>query len=193
MSKKQDFEFGAGETFLVDFLWDTEEWESVPITAVSSEAPTVITAPGNSVIDGRDVAVVASQRIAGLTASSYPPRGDDLHRATVLTTSTIQLNAVSAVSATYAGGGFLVYSTPVDLLTITEATFTIYDAPDDGTVLLALTSSPAAGVTLNNTTKKITVLFQTEGLAWEVGYYTLNAENADGAIIQLASGMILIP
>jgi len=70
--------------------------------------------------------------------------------------------------------------------------FTIRDAPLTGTILATLTSTPAAGLTLNDTTKQILPVLATAALTWSTGYYDLELTDAGGKVTQLLTGTITI-
>jgi len=189
---RQDFTVGAGETFQPILRWGSEVFLSKPITAISQAAPVVVTAVGHGIPDGWRVAVVSAKGMTQINAQNFPPTGTDWHKATVLTADTIQLNKVnSADYAAYTSGGFLVYNTPVALAGMTGV-MTIRDAPLTGTVLATLTSSPAAGLTLNDTTKQILPVLATAALTWAVGYYDLELTDSGGKVVQLLTGTITI-
>jgi hypothetical protein len=189
---KQDFCVGAGETFQPILRWGSEVLISKPITAIGQAAPAVVTAVGHAVPDGWRVSVVSAKGMTQINAKEFPPRGTDWQKATVLTADTVQLNKVnSADYAAYSSGGFLVYNTPVTLAGMTGV-FTIRDAPLTGTVLATLTSSPAAGPTLNDTTKQILPVLATAALTWSTGYYDLELTDSGGTVTQLLTGVITI-
>lgn len=188
----QNFCVGAGETFQPILRWGSDVLLSKPITAITQAAPVVVTAVGHGVPDGWRVAVVSAKGMTQINSLSFPPIGTDWHKASVLTADTVQLNKVnSADYAAYLSGGFLVYNTPVTLAGMTGV-MTIRDAPLTGTVLVALTSTPAAGLTLNDTTKQILPVLATAGLLWSVGYYDLELTDAGGKVTQLLTGTITI-
>lgn len=188
----QNFCVGAGETFQPIIRWGSEVLISKPITGISQAAPVVVTAVGHVVPDGWQVAVVSAKGMLQINAASFPPAGADWHKATVLTADTVQLNKVnSADYAAYLSAGFLVYNTPVTLAGMTGV-LTIRDAPVVGNILVSLTSSPAAGLTLNDTTKQILPVLATAGLLWSTGYYDLELTDAGGVVTQLLTGTITI-
>lgn len=189
---KQDFCVGAGETFQPILRWGSEVLISKPITAISQAAPAVVTAVGHAVPDGWRVSVVSAKGMTQINAKEFPPRGTDWQKATVLTADTVQLNRVNSADYTaYSSGGFLVYNTPVTLAGMTGV-FTIRDAPLTGTVLATLTSTPAAGLTLNDTTKQILPVLATAALTWNTGYYDLELTDSGGKVTQLLTGVITI-
>jgi hypothetical protein len=189
---KQDFCVGAGETFQPILRWGSEVLISKPITGISQAAPVVVTAVAHGIPDGWRAAVVSAKGMTQINAQNFPPQGNDWQKATVLTVDTIQLNKVnSADYAAYLSGGFLVYNTPVTLAGMTGV-MTIRDAPLTGNILATLTSSPAAGLTLNDTTKQILPVLATTGLLWSVGYYDLELTDSGGKVTQLLTGTITI-
>jgi hypothetical protein len=189
---KQDFCVGAGETFQPVIRWSTDVLGSKAITAISQAAPAVVTATAHGIPDGWQVAVVSAKGMTQINAREFPPRGADWQKGTVLTVDTIQLNKVnSADFAAYTSGGFIVFNTPVSLAGATGI-FTIRDAPLAGTVLATLTSSPAAGLTLNDTAKTITPVLATAALTWTVGYYDLEITDSTGRVWQVLDGTITI-
>jgi hypothetical protein len=186
-----NFEARSGETFQPVLRWGTDTLISKTITGISQAAPVVVTAAGHAIPDGWSVAVVSSKGCTGLNAVNFQPRGRDWHAATVLSSSTVQLNEVnSADLPAYTSGGFLVYSTPVDLSAITAAVMTIRDVPGTGTVLKTL--AIGTGITLDNTLKTITPSFATAALTWTLGYYDLELTDSAGKITQLLDGTISI-
>ena len=188
----QDFCVGAGETFQPTIRWSTDVLGSKAITAISQAAPAVVTAPAHGIPDGWQVSVVSAKGMTQINAKEFPPRGVDWQKGTVLTVDTVQLNKVnSADFAAYTSGGFLVFQTPVSLAGA-SGIFTIRDAPVSGAVLATLTSSPAAGLTLNDTTKTITPVLATAALTWTVGYYDLEITDSTGRVWQVLSGTITI-
>jgi hypothetical protein len=189
---KQDFCVGAGETFQPVIRWSTDVLSSKAIVAISQAAPAVVTAVAHGIPDGWQVAVVSAKGMTQINAKEFPPRGADWQKGTVLTVDTVQLNKVnSADFAAYTSGGFIVFNTPVSLAGATGV-FTIRDAPSGGMVLATLASSPAAGLTLNDTTKTITPVLATAALTWTVGYYDLEITDSTGRVWQVLDGTITI-
>lgn len=189
-ANNQDFCVGAGETFQPVIRWGSGVLTSKPITGISQAAPVVVTAVGHAVPDGWQVAVVSAKGMTQINAAKFPPTGKDLHKATVLTVDTVQLNAVNAADfSAYTSGGFLVYNTPV-ILTGMTARMIIRDAPNTGTILATLTE--IAGIVLNNTAKTITPTLATALLTWTTGYYDLELTDTSSKVTQLLTGTISI-
>lgn len=187
-----DFCVRAGVTFEAVFQCATDELTTVAITAITKAAPPVITAAAHGMPDAWEAAVASAGGMRQINAENYPPRGRDWRRARSASANTVELTECnSADYATYTSGGFLVYSTPKSLASAT-ARMVIRDAPIDGTVLATLTSSPAAGLTVNDSAKTITAVLATAALTWSTGYYDLEVTDSAGVITQPATGTITI-
>lgn len=186
-----NFALSPGDTFVQVFRWATGPYITKAITGISKAAPAIVTAVGHGVVAGWPVAVVSAQGMVGINATRYPPRGDDWHQASVPSSDTVELNDVdSSLFTAYTTGGFLVYPTPV-VLTGMTATFKVYDNPGHtGTPLVSLTD--VSGVTLNTTTKTITVTFPTAAATWGVGYYELVLTDSLGVVKEVAEGTITL-
>lgn len=187
-----DFCVRAGTTFAPVFQCGTDVLVTVPITAITKAAPPVITAAAHGMPDAWEAAVVSAGGMTRINANTYPPRGRDWKRARAASINTVEfIDCNSADYAAYTSGGFLVYSTPMVLTGVT-AVMTIRDEPLTGTVLATLTSSPAAGLTIDASAKTITASLATAALTWSVGYYDLELTDATGRITQPATGTITI-
>ncbi len=187
-----DFCVRTGVTFEAVFQCATDELTTVAITAITKAAPPVITAAAHGMPDAWEAAVVSAGGMTRINAENYPPRGRDWKRARAASINTVELSDCnSAGYSAYTSGGFLVYSTPKSLAGAT-ARMIIRDAPIDGTVLATLTSSPAAGLTVNDSAKTITAVLATTALTWITGYYDLEVTDSVGVITQPATGTITI-
>ena len=187
-----DFSVRTGATFNVVFQCGTGELTTVPITAITKAAPAVVTAAAHGMPDLWEASVVSAGGMTRISAENYPPRGQDWRRAKATSSSLITLlDCNSADFAAYTSGGFLVYSTPMVLTSVT-AVLTIRDAPLTGNILATLTSSPAAGLTIDTTAKTVTALLATAGLTWSTGYYDLELTDSTGKVTQPATGTITI-
>jgi hypothetical protein len=187
-----DFCVRAGATFEAVFQCATDELTTVAITAITKAAPPVITAAGHGMPDDWEAAVVSAGGMRQINAENYPPRGRDWKRARAASSDTVKLlDCNSAEYTTYTSGGFLVFSTPMVLTGVT-ARLIVRDAPLTGNILATLTSSPAAGLTINTTTKTVTASLATAALTWSTGYYDLELTEVSGRITQPATGVITI-
>lgn len=187
----QDFCVSAGATWNPVVRWATDVLKSAPITAITNSAPVQITAAAHGVTDGWPVAVVGVQGMVQINSTRYPPAGRDWRRSTVVDANTIAINSDSSADwSTYLAGGYLVYSTPVDLADVI-ATLTIWDNPEHQGTPLATLVSGSGGIVIDPTGLTIKPLLQTAGLAWQTGYYTLAATDGD-IVTELMDGVITI-
>lgn len=187
-----DFCVRAGVTFEAVFQCATDELTTVAITAITKAAPPVITAAAHGMPDAWEAAVASAGGMRQINTENYPPRGRDWRRARSASANTVELpDCNSTEYTTYTSGGFLVYSTPKSLASAT-ARMIIRDAPIDGTILATLTSSPAAGLTVNDSAKTIAAVLATAALTWSTGYYDLEVTDSAGVITQPATGTITI-
>ena len=188
---RKDFCLSTGETFRPIFRWALETIDSKAITAITRAAPVVVTAVAHGLPEGWPCAVVGAQGMSQINAERYPPRVNDWHKGTPLTADTVQLNSVSSTDYTaYTSGGFLVYHRPAELAGVT-ATFKVWATPEHtGTPLVSLTE--LAGITVDNSTKTIIPMFQTEGETWTTGYYELAVTDPNDVVTTLVEGVITL-
>lgn len=174
-------------------------WETLPfvykaISGITRAAPAVITASAHGLPDGWRTAVVSAEGMKEINAKSMPPASDEFKKATVLTSSTVELNEVnSAEFRAYTSGGYLMYYTPVDLDGYTARLQVRATEQATGAPLLSLTSS--AGITLDNTNKTITITISaadTADLDFATGVYELEMEDGSGVVDQLLKGTVTV-
>lgn len=189
--KIQDFTVDLGETFHPVIRWMSDKVSSAAVTGITQAAPAVVTAPTHGVPDGWPVALVSVQGMTQINSPRYPPRVSDMTPASYLTGNSVALNHVnSADFSPYTSGGFLVYSTPININGAT-ARFTVWDNPNEtGTPLLQLTET--SGITLNTVNFTITPQFETAGLNWTLGYYDLRVTDNNGITTLVLEGTINI-
>ena len=190
---EKDFSVPVGTTFQPTLRWGTGVYSAKAITGISASTPAVVTAVGHGVPNGWPCAVVGALGMVEINATRYPPQGTDWHNANVLGVDTVQFNDVgSELFTPWTSGGHLVFDTPADLSTYTFSLAIYADANRTGTPLVTLTSSPAAGITVDNTLKTIVPLLQTAGLTWTTGYYRLDATTGAGVVTEILRGAINI-
>jgi hypothetical protein len=188
--ERQDFCVAAGETFLPVIRWALSTLDSYPITAISQAAPAVVTMASHAIPDGWPVAIVSVQGMTQINGKHYPPLRSDMNYATRVSGTQISLNSVnSAEFNAYTSSGFVVNNTPVDMTGAT-ALMRVYDAPQNGTLLMTLTD--LSGITINNTDRTIRPRIDTANLTWTTGYYDLEMTDAGGVVTQLLTGIITI-
>lgn len=188
---EKDFCVPVGETFHPTLRWGSGVYTTKAITGISKAAPAVITSAGHLVPNGWPVALTGVQGMTQINATRYPPAGDDWHYATVVDVDTVSLNDVDSSNfTTYASGGFLAYDTPTPLAGVTIA-MTIYENPQrTGTPLATLTSGTE--ITIDPVLQTITPRLQTAALAWDTGYYRVDATDSGGTVTEILRGIITI-
>jgi len=189
---KETFCVNRGATFVKRFMWDNGVLDSTPITAITQAAPVVVTAASHGLVNGWRAAVVSAGGMVALNSQNYPPKTSDLKLITVVDANNVQFDDInSADFVAYTSGGFLISRQAVSLAGAT-ATMNIRTAPQAGTILKTLTSSPAAGIVLDDSAKTITVTFDTAAETWDFGYFDLEITQASAVIVEISNGTIQI-
>lgn len=193
LPKNQNLTIVKGTTYELPVRWETEPIVYKAITGVTQTAPAVVTCVGHGVPDGWRVAIVSVKGMTQINAKNSPPKESDYTLATVLTGDTLELNSVNAAGfKAYTSAGYVQYNAPQDL-TGYIARIDIKDKIG-GTVLLALTTENGR-VTVNNTTKTITLLISaddTAAITWKRGVYDLELESSTGVVTALMSGTVTV-
>lgn len=188
-----DLVIEQGKTFSKTLRWETGPVVYKAITGITQAAPARITSPSHGVVSGWRVAVVSVKGMTQINASSTPPKAKDYNKATVIDSSTVELNAVNAADfKAYTSGGYLQYNTPVDMTGYT-ARMAIKDKIG-GTVLLSLTTVNSR-IVLDNTAKTIRLLVaatDTAAITWAKGVYDLEMVSASGEVTSLMSGSVSV-
>lgn len=141
-----------GETFVRVLRWASNTITYKSITAASKAGPCVLTVPSHGIPDGWLINRIVS--ILGMTQlnthkliagewiqTALGEQFDEGLKATVLSSSSIELNEVNASGyTTYISGGVIEYYSPASLSGFT-ARMQIRDSADDEDVLLTLTTS----------------------------------------------------
>lgn len=183
-----------GKTFSKTLRYGAKPFVYKAITGITKDAPARITAVGHGLIDGWPAAVVSAQGMSQINANHSPPRAKEFRPVTVVDVDNVEFNDINALEYdAYTSGGKLQFYTPVDL-TGSVARLTIR-AIAGGAALLELTSSPAAGIAVDDVTKTIAFTFtaaQTAAFDWTDALYELELENADGEVVQLLYGTIAV-
>lgn len=114
--QKLDLEIRRGATIALPIRLESEELQSVPVTAISRSAPVRITAPGHALSDKWRAAVVCAGGMSEINAENYPPRDSELRQVTRIDNDVVEFNKVSsACFRAYSSGGYLVSYAPYDL------------------------------------------------------------------------------
>jgi hypothetical protein len=191
----QDFVIRKGSTFSKVIRWEASPFITKAITGITKAAPAVVTAVSHDVPDGWRVALTGVQGMTEINAGTYPPRTRDFHKATVLTSSTVEINDIdSSDFSTWTSGGFLVYYTPVNLSGYTARMHIRLTAASTGDPLVTLTTENA-GIALDNTAKTITLTIAataTDDLTFTSGVYDLELVSNTDVVYPLLSGRITV-
>lgn len=182
-----------GKTYELPIHWETEPIVYKAITGITQAAPAVVTCVGHGAPDGWRVAIVSVKGMTQINAKNSPPRDSDYVVATVLTGDTLELNTVNAADyKAYTSAGYVQYNTPQDL-TGYIARMDIKDKIG-GTVLMSLTTENNR-ITLNNTTKTITLTISaddTAAITWKKGTYDLELESPTAVVTALMYGTVAV-
>ena len=193
LPKNQNLTIVQGTTYELPVRWETEPIVYKAITGVTQTAPAVVTCVGHGAPDGWRVAVVSVKGMTQINAKNSPPKESDYTLATVLTADTLELNSVNAAGfKAYTSAGYVQYNAPQDL-TGYIARMDIKDKIG-GTVLLALTTENGR-ITVNNTTKTITLVISaddTAAITRKKGVYDLELESPAGVVTALMFGTVTV-
>lgn len=195
MAKLKDIEVRPGETFSLAVRWETEPWLYAAIVSISLTAPVLITSAAQTIPNGWNVAVVGAKGLTQLNAKYNPPKPADMRRASVLSSTQIEFNEISAAefSAHRAATGYLAWLTPHELAGYT-ARMQIKDRVG-GTVLHSMTSAVDGGISINDSEKVIELSIgepMTAAFAWTSGVYDLELVSPGGIVTRLLEGTVTV-
>lgn len=192
---KQDLQLRQGETFTQVFRWEVEPFLVARIKAIEPIASVRIeTQAAHGIPDGWRVAVVDSG-VSQLDAAKNPPAAKDFRRATVLDTTHIEFNGLSAVNfdAHAANAGYLMWYSPQDLAGY-KARMKLKDKAG-GTEYLEL-STEDSRIALDDVGKSITLTLPAsvteQILTWKKAVYDLELESPTGIVTALFAGAITV-
>ena len=160
-----------GSTFSEVLRWESPTKVYKTITGITQAAPAIITSTAHGIPDGWRVKVT---NVIGMTQINST---DTYRKATLLSSSTIELNEINAVGYTaYTSGGVLEYNAPIDLTGYT-ARMQIRAKLEDAVALFELTTEDLNnGIVINNTNKTISLNISatnTAAFTWLTGVYSL--------------------
>ena len=192
---QHDIEIRRGATFVLPVRWETEPWLYAAIASIALTAPVAITSVAQTIPDGWNVAVVDAKGLTQLNAKNNPPKASDMRRATVVSSTRIEFNEISAAAfgRHTANTGYLAWMTPQSLAGYT-ARLQIKDRVG-GAVLLELTSEVGGGLTLNDTDKVIEITItaaQAKEITWTSGVYELVVKSSGGVVTDLMEGAVTV-
>ena len=193
MATTKDIRVRQGKTFSMVVRWEVPPIVYKPITAVLQSAPVRITAANHDLPDGWRVAVTSIKGMIELNSDPARISTRDYHPATVLDTSTIELNDINAAGfKPYVSGGYVQYNTPVDLTGFT-ARMSVRAYKGGPVELLSLTTENG-GIAIDPAAYSITLNISatdTETFAWKGEVYDL--EVVQGAVVTaLLAGKVTV-
>jgi len=131
---KLNFKVYQGSTFNEVLRWESSKKIYKAITAITSNAPCVVTAVGHGAPDGWRVKVT---NVGGMKEINSV---DDYKIATKLSADSIEFNDINSIGfSAYTSGGVIEYNQPVDLTGYT-ARMQIREKIDSDTVIKELTT-----------------------------------------------------
>jgi hypothetical protein len=124
-----------------------------------------------------------------INALGDPPKASDYHKASVISSSIIQLDSVNAAEyKAYTSGGYLQFNTPVNLTGFT-ARMTIRDKVG-GTQLMSLTTQNGRLV-ISTSEHSISIVIDatdTAAQTWSRAVYDLEVEDSAGVVTAILYG-----
>jgi hypothetical protein len=147
---KINYKITKGNTFSETLRWESGEKIYKPITAITQSAPLTLTATAHGIPPQWRVKI---SNVVGMTDIN----SSDIYRLGEPTTpNLITINDINSVGyRAYTSGGILEYNKPVDMTGYT-AKMQIRPNADSSTLIYEMTTSNG-GITIDNTTKKITL------------------------------------
>lgn len=190
MKKNQTIKQGSTVSWVV--RWEGTDLTFKPITAISKEAPPLVTAVGHGLASGWRVALTNVKGMTALNAQSNPPAPEDFYTVLKITNDTFRLLGVDATGfQTYTSGGVVRYYTPVSLVGFT-ARMQIRSTIDAATTLLELTTENgriALDAVANTITLTISAL-DTAALTFSSAVYSLELVSPIGEVTELLYGNV---
>lgn len=181
-----------GASYRRTFRFGVEPYVYKAITGASKTAPASLTVTSHGIPDGWPIWV---ESVQGMDQINRPRTCQPYTKTRVVDANTIELNDVNALEYdTYSGSGVVIYMTPVSLAGAT-AKLQVRQQVSSVAALITLTSSPAAGIVVDDTAKTISIEFsaaQLSGLAIPEGVYDLELTFSDGSVRRLAEGSVFV-
>lgn len=157
------------------------------ISAIAATAPLRIAVPGHG-LPGDWLAWVAG--VSGFPDLNRVPGRQLAHRVEVVDDATLEINALSGVGLTPAGGQ-LIYQPPVDLSGAT-ARLTIREREDGGNELLSLATGDGIVAAGPGTLVVTLSAEETTAIAWSAGWYHLDVTFPDGTVSRFFRGPVTV-
>lgn len=184
-----------GSTFQLSVRWEVEPWLYAAIASISNTAPVRITSAAQAIPNGWNVAVVGADGLTELNAKKNPPEECDMRRATVISSTEIEFNEISAANFCehLSGTGYLAWMTPRSLSGY-SARMQIKNRAG-GTVLHSMTSATDGGIVLNDAEKVIELSIAAataEAFDWANGVYDLELVSPGSVVTTLLEGAVTV-
>lgn len=181
---KLNFKIYQGATFNEVLRWESSVKVYKTITATTKAAPLVVTAIAHEVpVEWR----VKFTNILGMTDLNSDT---EYHQVSEVTANTITINSINALGyKAYISGGVVEYNKPIDMTGYT-ARMQVRTKITDTLTILELTTENG-GITINNTTKTITLVITaiaTALLTFSTAVYSLELISSGGQVTPLVSG-----
>ena len=186
---KINYKMYQGSTFSEVLRWESSKKIYVNITNISKSAPVLITTEVNTIPNNWRVKVT---NVLGMKEINNT---EDYHVATVISNTSIELNAINSLAfTTYTSGGVLEYNEPIDLSTYT-ARMQIREKLDSSTIIYELTTANG-GIVLNSTDYTINLNIPatiTETFTFKKAVYSMELVNTNNdSVITFAQGNITL-
>lgn len=192
MALCRDLNLVLGETFENVVRWEVLPIQFLPITNITSAAPTVITSVGHGLKTGWRVAFESILGMTQLNAAHTPPWDSDYGSITVLSSDTFSMDGVNTLNFTpYTSGGVAVCNTPQNLTGYT-AELTVVQP---GTTVELMTLVSPTDITIDTTNNVISIIVSASMTAtqtWTSGTYSLWLISSAGVVTELMTGTMTV-
>jgi len=183
---KLNFKVYQGSTFNEVLRWESSKKIYKAITAITSNAPCVVTAVGHGAPDGWRVKVT---NVGGMKEINSV---DDYKIATKLSADSIEFNDINSIGfSAYTSGGVIEYNQPVDLTGYT-ARMQIREKIDSDTVIKELTTENG-GIVIDVINSKIILNISaadTELFTFNSAVYSI--ELVSTTVVPFATGVLTL-
>jgi hypothetical protein len=188
---KLNYKIYQGSTFQETYRWESETKVYVPISAIAKSAPCVITTTS-----AHTLPIGWRFKVAGGGMKELYPTSDTYHIATGTTSTSVTVNQINSLAYTaYTSGGVIEYNQPVDLANY-SARMQIRETVDSPTIIYEA-STANAQITLNNTSKTITITIlgnQTQLFSFSTAVYSVELfDSANNVLSFLVGNLTLVP
>ena len=189
---KINYKIYQGSTFQETLRWESETKTYVPISAITKDAPCVITTTAAHTVPlGWRIRVT---NVAGMKEINTTS-DDAYYLVTAKTSTTIGLNKVNSLGyTTYTSGGVVEYNTPVPL-TGYVAQMQIRESLDSTTVIHQMTSAAGGGIQINTSDSTIFLTIPaatTAAFTFDSAVYSLELTNSSGVVTPFLAGNLTL-